>query len=114
MVSMIDNLQPGFFSIGVGLCPSLMGTFDYPPPSNDVKYISVVCDQPKDKIFQVSSFCMTYFNDPWNLLSPSATKFAYSIVQQFSVNPDLTHAHELDLVLKPIWAQGSLATTDYL
>jgi hypothetical protein len=32
-VPMIDNPQPGVINVGVGLCPSLMGTFDYPPPS---------------------------------------------------------------------------------
>jgi hypothetical protein len=32
MVPMIDNPQPGVVNVGVGLCPFLMGTFDYPPP----------------------------------------------------------------------------------
>jgi hypothetical protein len=41
-VSMIDNLQPGTVNLGVGLFPSLMGTFGYPSPSNDVRLISVV------------------------------------------------------------------------
>jgi hypothetical protein len=49
-----------------------MGTFDYPPLSGDVKLISVVPDQPRADIFQVSSFHMTYFNDMWTLPSPSA------------------------------------------
>jgi hypothetical protein len=31
-VPMIDNPQAGVINVGVGLCPSLMGTFDYPPP----------------------------------------------------------------------------------
>jgi hypothetical protein len=69
-VPMIDNPQPGIVNVGVGLCPSLMGTFDYPPPQGDVKFIS---DHHKVEIFQVSSFRMTYFNDPWILPSPSAT-----------------------------------------
>jgi hypothetical protein len=72
-VPMIDNPQPDIVNVGVGLCPPLMGTFDYPPPSNDVKMISVVPDQPKAEIFQVSSFCTTYFNDLWTLPSPSTT-----------------------------------------
>jgi hypothetical protein len=103
MVPMIDNPQPDIVNIGVGMCPPLMGTFDYPPPSNDVKFVS---DQPKVEIFQVSSFRTTYFNDPWTLPSPSTmmegtgnhgmamplstTEFVYSIVQQTSVDPDLT------------------------
>jgi hypothetical protein len=56
MVLMIDNPQPGVINMGVGLCLPLMGTFDYPPPSNDVKMILTVPDQPRDEIFQVSSF----------------------------------------------------------
>jgi hypothetical protein len=30
-VPMIDNPQPDIVNVGVGLCPPLMGTFDYPP-----------------------------------------------------------------------------------
>jgi hypothetical protein len=43
-VLMIDNPQPNIINVGVGLCPPLMGTFDYQPPSGDVKFISVVPD----------------------------------------------------------------------
>jgi hypothetical protein len=69
-VPMIDNPQLGIINIGVGLCPSLMGTFDYPPPQGDVKFVS---DHHKVEIFQVSSFRTTYFNNPWMLPSPSST-----------------------------------------
>jgi hypothetical protein len=102
-VSMIDNPHLVIVHIGVGLCPPLMGTFDYPPPSGDVKLISVVPDQLKVDIFQLSSFNTTYFNDPWTLPSPSApiegtgnpgmamplfaVEVVYSIVQQASVDP---------------------------
>jgi hypothetical protein len=58
-VSMIDNPKLGIVNIGFGLCPPLMGTFDYPPPSSDVNFISVVPDPPKVEIFQVSSFHTT-------------------------------------------------------
>jgi hypothetical protein len=107
-----------------------MATFDYPPPSGNAKFISVVPDHPKAKIFQLLSFRTTYFSDPWNLPSPSAlmdgtghpgmpmplstVEVAYSIFQQASTNPDLTPAQELDLVLEPILDQGSLSTTDSL
>jgi hypothetical protein len=107
-----------------------MGTFDYPPLTGNVHYISTVPDQPRDEIFQISSFCKTYFNDLWTLPSPSAMmegighhgmsmplsmeKVAYSIVQQASADPDLTPAQKLDLVLEPIWAQGSLVDIDSL
>jgi hypothetical protein len=126
-VPMIDNPQPGVVNVGVGLCPSLMGTFDYPPPHDDIKFIS---NHHKVEIFQVSSFRMTYFEDPWILPSPSATmdetghpgmsmplsatEVVYSLVQQASANPDPTPAQELDPLLEPIWAQGSLANVDSL
>jgi hypothetical protein len=114
-VPMIDNPQAGVVNVGVGLCPSLMGTFNYPPPHDDVKFIS---NHHKAEIFQVSSFRTTYFADPWILPSPSATmdetghsgmsvplsaaEVAYSLVQQASANPDLTLAQELDPLLEPI------------
>jgi hypothetical protein len=65
---MIDNPQQGVVNIGVGLFPSFMGTFHYPPPHDDIKFIS---NHHKVDIFQVSSFRMTYFEDPWILPSPS-------------------------------------------
>jgi hypothetical protein len=124
---MIDNPQPGIVNIGVGLCPPLMDTFNYPPPQGDVKFIS---DHHKVEIFQVSSFRMTYFNDPWILPSPSATmegtrhhgmsmplsitEAAYSLVQQSSADTDPTFAQELDLILEIILAQGSLIDTNSL
>jgi hypothetical protein len=93
-VPMTDNPQPSVVNVGVGLCPSLMGTFDYPPPHDDVKFIS---NHHKAEIFQVLSFCTTYFEYPWILSSPSAmmdetghssmsmplsaAKVAYSLVQ---------------------------------
>jgi hypothetical protein len=127
MVPMIDNPKPGIVNIGVGLCPSLMGTFDYPPPQGDVKFIS---NHNKVEIFQVSSFHTTYFIYPWILPSPSITmdeighpgmsmplsvaKVAYFLVQQTSTNTDPTPAQELDPLLEPIWSQGSLTDTDSL
>jgi hypothetical protein len=127
VVPMIDNPQLGVVNVGVGLCPSLMGTFDYPTPQGDVKFIS---DHHKVEIFQVSSFHMTYFNDPWILPSPSTTlegtghpdmsmlvstaEVVYSLVQQALVDTDPTPTQELDPLLVPIWAQGSLIDTHLL
>jgi hypothetical protein len=126
-VPMIDNPQAGVVNVGVGFCPSVMGTFDFPPPHSDVKFIST---HHKADIFQVSLFRTTYFEDPWILPSPSttmdetghsgmsmpllSTKVAYSLVQEASDNPDLIPAQELDPLLEPIWAQGSLDNTDSL
>jgi hypothetical protein len=69
-VLMIDNPQPGIVNVGVGLFPPLMVTFDYLPPTSNVHFMSVVPDHPRSKIFQISTFRMTYFNDPWTLPSP--------------------------------------------
>jgi hypothetical protein len=126
-VPLVDNPQAGVVNIGVGLCPSLMGTFDYPPPQGDVKFIST---HHKAEIFHVSSFRTTYFNDPWILPSPSdtmeatghagmssplsAAEVAYSTVQQTSATPDPTPAPELDPLFEPIWARNSLVDTDSL
>jgi hypothetical protein len=107
-----------------------MGTFDYLSPSNDIRFISIVPNQLRDENFQVSSFKMRYFHDPWNLTSPSASiegighlgmtmplsvaEVVYNIFQQASANPDLAPSHELDPILEPIWTQDSLATQDHL
>jgi hypothetical protein len=104
-VLMIDNPQPGVVNVGVGLCPSFMGTFDYPPPQGDIKFIS---NHHKVDIFQFSSFRTTYFDDLWILPSPlammdearhlsmsmplSVVEVAYSLVQQDSANTDPTPA----------------------
>jgi hypothetical protein len=122
-VLMIDNLQPGTINLGARFFWSLMGTFDYLPPSNDVRFISAIPDQPKAAIFQVLSFKMGYFYDLWTLPSPvaliervgnlgmemplSAAKVAYTVVQQASDNLDPSPAQELDPFLEPIWAQES-------
>jgi hypothetical protein len=58
-VSMTDKPQPGTINLGVILFPYLMGNFYYPSPSNDVRFISVVPDQPKAAIFQFASFRMS-------------------------------------------------------
>jgi hypothetical protein len=44
----------------------------------------------------------------------STTEVAYSLFQQDSVNTNPTPAQELDRLLEPIWAQGSLANIDSL
>jgi hypothetical protein len=44
MVPMIDNPQPDIINVGVGLCPPFMGTFNYPPPADNVHFMLVVLD----------------------------------------------------------------------
>jgi hypothetical protein len=70
---MIDKPQPNIINVGVGLYAPLMGTFNYSPPSHDVKFISTTPDHPRAETFQVSSFRTTYFHDLWTLPSPSAS-----------------------------------------
>jgi hypothetical protein len=48
VVSMNYNPKLGIVNVGVGLFPSLMGTFNYPPLQGDVKFIS---DHHKVEIF---------------------------------------------------------------
>jgi hypothetical protein len=114
-LEVLQSCSAGVVNIGVGLCPSLMGTFDYPPPQGDVKFIS---NHHKAEIFHVSSFHTTYFQDPWTLPSPSArmdetgqagmttplsaAEVAYSLVQQTSATPDPIPTPELDPLLEPI------------
>jgi hypothetical protein len=43
-VPMVDSPQLDIINIGVGLCPPMMGTFNYPPPSSDVNFILAVPD----------------------------------------------------------------------
>jgi hypothetical protein len=45
---------------------------------------------------------------PWYGHALVREKVVYSIVQQASTNPDLTPTQELDPIIEPIWAQGSL------
>jgi hypothetical protein len=126
-IPMINNPQPGVVNVGAGLCPSLMGTFDYLPPQGNIKFIS---NHHKVDIYQVLSFRMTYFDDPWIVPSPlammdgtghpsmsmplSASEVVYSLVQQTSANIDPNSTQEFDPLLEPIWAQDSLAYTDSL
>jgi hypothetical protein len=116
-VPKIDNPQPGVINVGVGLCPYLMGTFDYPPLQGDIKFIS---NHHKVEIFQVLSFRTTYFEDPWILPFPSTmmdetghpgmsmplsiAEVVYYLVQQASTNTDPTLAQELDPPLELIWS----------
>jgi hypothetical protein len=41
-VLMIDNPQRNIVNVGVGLCPPLMGTFDYLPPTSNVHYMMAI------------------------------------------------------------------------
>jgi hypothetical protein len=58
VVPLIENLQWAPVNWGVGMYPSLMGTFDFLAPSLDVNVILTVPEQSmlKDDIFQVRSF----------------------------------------------------------
>jgi hypothetical protein len=110
--------------------PYLRSTFYYPPLTDNVHYMTVVPDQPQDENFQILSFHTMYFHYLWILPSPytmmegteyhgmdmplSMTEFSYSIIQRASTDLDPILSQELDAVLEPIWAQGSLFDTDSL
>jgi hypothetical protein len=49
-VPKIDKPQPDIVNVGVGLCPPLMGTFDYLPPTDNVHFLSAIPDQPQAEI----------------------------------------------------------------
>jgi hypothetical protein len=55
MVPMIDNPQSDIINVGVGLCPPLMGTFNYPPPTDNIHYMS---DRPWDDLHHRSYFLL--------------------------------------------------------
>jgi hypothetical protein len=48
---MIDKPKPGIVNLGARLFAYLMGTFDYPPPANDVRFVLIVPNQSNDAIF---------------------------------------------------------------
>ena len=66
----IDNSTPVTKSVGVGLYPSLMGTF---PLSSSILFMSSSSDilEKKTVFSVVQSFKTNYLNDPWVLPNPS-------------------------------------------
>jgi hypothetical protein len=56
IVPMIDNPQLDIVNVGVGLCPPLMGTFNYPPSTENVQYISTFPNHHRLKYFKSHRF----------------------------------------------------------
>jgi hypothetical protein len=72
MVPLIEISEMETERIGVGMYPSLMGTFNFPTP---VLYIRATLGEyskwrPSIPVTRVSFFRTTYFEDPWVLPSP--------------------------------------------
>jgi hypothetical protein len=100
-----------------------MGSFDIPAP---ISYIHATL------VNRVTSFRMSYIQDPWTLPSPSsmvegrvhvgmakplsAAEIAYQAIQQATTDPDQTPmvTEEDDLFPEPIWAQNSSNSQDCL
>jgi hypothetical protein len=96
---LVGNSQMTTQSMGVGLYPSLMGTFNFVVPISYINSVPTCSDQPILSVptSQVCQFCTSYFEDPWILPSPldlvegleharmamplSATKIAYQAIQ---------------------------------
>jgi hypothetical protein len=134
IVPWIENSQLETESIGVGMYPSLMGTFNFPSP---VSYIcATLVDYQKSSsptpVTRVVSFKASYLQDPWVLPSPSDSveghthvgmamplsaaevliKLYNKLLQTSDQTPSLME--EDDLFPEPIWAQNSSNSQDCL
>ena len=65
-IPIIDHSQPATGSVGVGMYPSLMGTFSCPAP---VLMIRSSSSGASSSLISVS-FCTTHMEDPWILPTP--------------------------------------------
>lgn len=123
-VPWIENSQSATESIGVEMCPSLMGTFNFPAP---VSYIRAtpVCFQkssPRAPMTKVTSFRTSYLQDPWLLpllcesveghahvgmaMPLSVVEVDYQTIQQATANSNQIplRIEEDDQYLKTVWA----------
>jgi hypothetical protein len=127
-VPIVDNSQKETENIGVGMYPSLMGTFNFLAP---ISYINAISGESSSSLRSVS-FRTSYFDDPWTLPSPtmsyegqshirmemslSAAEIAYQAIQEATVDPDppSSWTKEMDPVLEPIWVVDSSSSHDFL
>ena len=65
----IDNSQPTTKNVGVGMYPSLMGSFNIFAPSLVINNATSGVTSPLNSF----PFCTTDLDDPWNLLSLSTS-----------------------------------------
>ena len=68
-IPIIEHSQPTTGSVGVGMYPSLMGSFNCPAP---ILMIGSCSDEASTSTTSVS-FCTTHMEDPWILPTPSTS-----------------------------------------
>jgi hypothetical protein len=121
-------------SIGCGMYPLLMGSFDFFALISYVHATSIGFHKLGSRTFvnRVTSFRMSYMHDPWMLPSPSssvegrvhvgmdeplsAVEVSYQAIQRAMTDPDQTPSvtEEDDLFPEPVWAQNSSSSQDCL
>jgi hypothetical protein len=125
---MIYNSQPTTEDIGVRMYSSLMGTFDFVAPIHHIYTIS----SGSSSSMRFVPFRTSYFNDPWNLPSPtmscegqshigmemplSVAEVAYQDMLNTIVDldPISSQKDDEDLILEPVWATQSSCSHDCL
>jgi hypothetical protein len=127
-VPMIDNSQQETKDVGVKMCSSFIGIFDFVAPIHHIHAISI------DSSLSMRSFpfCTSYFNDPWSLPSPtmsygchshigmemplSVAEIVYQSILDAIVDPDpfSLQTDEDDIVLEPVWAIQYYCLHDFI
>ena len=78
-IPIIDHSQPETRSVGIGMYPSLMGTFSFPTP-----ILIIGSSLGRDSSSSNSiSFHTSYMEDPWILPSPSTSSVPVEIDVSF-------------------------------
>jgi hypothetical protein len=127
-IPVIDNSQSTTKNIGVRMYSSLMGTFNFMAL---IHHVYAMSSRPVSLESSIP-FRTSYFNDPWNLPSLtascegqshdgmtmplSAVEIAYQDVFDSSTDPDpiTSQMDEEDPVLKLVWATSSSYSHEYL
>lgn len=125
-VPLVDNPRSPTKNLGVGMYPSLTGTFDLPSPFSKINAISSSKESPREEFFRTH-----YFSDPWTLASPTTTlvegkvngmgfpistaELRYqSIIDSADNHSTPFSEEELDGHVAPAWSLDSTFTMDYL
>ena len=124
-VPVVEHSQPATGSVGVGMYPSLMGSFSCPAP---ILMIGSSSDEALTSTRSVS-FCTSHMEDPWILPTPStssepvvmdmsfpATMIAYqaNLKCVAEPSPSSSWTEEEDPYVLPVWAVESSHAHDCL
>ena len=124
-IPIIDHSQSATGSVGVGMYPSLMGSFSCPAPI----LMIVSSFGGASSSLKSMSFCTTHMEDPWILSTPStlsepivtdallpATMVAYHANLEYVVepSPSSSRTEEEDPYVLPTLAVQSSHAYDYL